>query len=89
MISIAEPVATTAAGATSVDAGEIDFNIGLFWIMAKGDGKAEQPEAHVAPLLKVRRTAQVMTSMMDPKAGRIFHMFHCQCGDKSWTSEKA
>jgi hypothetical protein len=26
--------------------------------------------------------------MLDPKVGRIFHMFECVCGEKSWTSEK-
>jgi hypothetical protein len=27
--------------------------------------------------------------MLDPAAGRRFHMFQCQCGNKTWISEKA
>jgi hypothetical protein len=29
-----------------------------------------------------------VTSMLEPKAGRAFHMFQCECGEKSWTSDK-
>jgi hypothetical protein len=28
------------------------------------------------------------TSMLDPPTGRTFHMFDCQCGDRTWISEK-
>jgi hypothetical protein len=30
-----------------------------------------------------------MTSIPGPTTGRIFHMFECQCGNKTWTSERA
>jgi len=29
------------------------------------------------------------TSMLEPASGRIFHVFECKCGYKSWISEKA
>jgi hypothetical protein len=28
------------------------------------------------------------TSMLDPPTGRIFHMFECKCGSRTWVSEK-
>jgi len=28
------------------------------------------------------------TSILDPPTGRIFHMFECQCGERSWVSER-
>jgi hypothetical protein len=29
------------------------------------------------------------TNMLDPRTGRTFHMFDCQCGNRTWISEKA
>jgi hypothetical protein len=26
--------------------------------------------------------------MLDPPTGRTFHMFDCQCGNRTWISEK-
>ena len=28
-----------------------------------------------------------VTSMLEPKSGKIFHMLQCECGEKSWTAE--
>jgi len=30
-----------------------------------------------------------ITSMLDPKTGRAFHMFEWRCGNKIWILEKA
>jgi hypothetical protein len=32
---------------------------------------------------------KLTTSMMDPSKGRVLHVFDCNCGNKTWTSEKA
>jgi hypothetical protein len=29
------------------------------------------------------------TNMLDPRTGLKVHMFECQCGKRSWTSDKA
>jgi hypothetical protein len=39
--------------------------------------------------LKCGEQPKFITSMLNLSAGRTFHMFECQCGDKTWTSEKA
>jgi hypothetical protein len=26
--------------------------------------------------------------MLEPTKGRMFHMFECECGDKTWIGEK-
>jgi hypothetical protein len=39
--------------------------------------------------LKCGEQPRFITSMLSPPTGRTFHMFGCQCSDKSWTSEKS
>ena len=41
------------------------------------------------PCIRCGQQPRFIASMLDPKAGRTFHMFQCQCGDKSWISEKS
>ena len=33
------------------------------------------------------KALQPITSMLEPKSGRIFHMYRCECGEKSWSAE--
>jgi hypothetical protein len=35
---------------------------------------------------KCGRTLLPVTSMLEPKSGKVFHMFLCECGEKSWTA---
>jgi hypothetical protein len=51
--------------------------------------KQDCPKPTSPRCLKCGEQPEFMASMTDPRAGRIFHMFQCQCGDKTWTSEKA
>jgi hypothetical protein len=39
--------------------------------------------------LKCGEQPNFTISMLEPASGRIFHVFECKCGDKSWISEKA
>ena len=32
---------------------------------------------------------RLITSMLEPKSGKTFHMLLCDCGEKSWTSDNA
>jgi hypothetical protein len=38
--------------------------------------------------LKCGEQLQFITNMLDPPTGRTFHMFDCQCGNRTWISEK-
>jgi hypothetical protein len=38
--------------------------------------------------LKCGEQPKFTTSMLDPPTGRTFHMFECQCGNRTWISEK-
>ena len=29
-----------------------------------------------------------IASLLEPRSGRTYHMFQCDCGDKSWIAEK-
>jgi hypothetical protein len=33
------------------------------------------------------KTLRPVTSMLEPKSGRTFHMYLCECGEKSWTAQ--
>jgi hypothetical protein len=48
-----------------------------------------QPDPICPPCTRCGKQPQFLTSMLDPRAGRIFHMFVCECGDRSWTSDKS
>ena len=37
---------------------------------------------------KCGRLLRLVTSMLEPKSGKIFHMYLCECGEKSWTAER-
>jgi hypothetical protein len=37
---------------------------------------------------KCGRTLRLITSMLEPKSGKTFHMLLCECGEKSWTAEQ-
>jgi hypothetical protein len=37
--------------------------------------------------LKCGRQPRFVTSMLDPPSGYTFHMFQCECGEKTWNSE--
>jgi hypothetical protein len=39
-------------------------------------------------LLKCGRQPRFVSSMPDPPTGRTFHMFECECGNRTWVSEK-
>jgi hypothetical protein len=30
---------------------------------------------------------RLITSMLEPKSGKTFHMLLCECGEKSWTAD--
>ena len=30
---------------------------------------------------------RLITSMLEPKSGKTFHMLLCDCGEKTWTAE--
>src|SRR6516225_10209809 len=47
------------------------------------------PKPTSPPCTRCGKQPEFVTSMLDPKAGRIVLMFQCQCGNTSWTSEKA
>jgi len=31
---------------------------------------------------------RLITSMLEPKSGKTFHMLLCDCGEKTWTADK-
>jgi hypothetical protein len=37
--------------------------------------------------IRCGKALRPVTSMLEPKSGRIFHMYLCECGEKSWTAE--
>ena len=46
-------------------------------------------EKLIAPsCAKCGKRPEYLTSMLDPKVGRTFYMFRCECGEQSWISEK-
>jgi lysyl-tRNA synthetase class I len=52
--------------------------------------KPEPVKNPVSPLcLKCGKQPKYVTSMLDPPIARRFHMFECECGDRSWISERA
>lgn len=52
--------------------------------------KSDPVKNPVSPLcLKCGKQPKYVTSMLDPPTVRRFHMFECECGDRSWISEKA
>jgi hypothetical protein len=38
--------------------------------------------------LKCGNEPRFITSILDPRTGRTFRMFECECGDRTWISEK-
>ena len=34
---------------------------------------------------KCGNTLRLITSMLEPRSGKTFHMLLCDCGEKSWT----
>jgi hypothetical protein len=36
---------------------------------------------------KCGKALRPITSMLEPKSGRTFHMLVCECGEKSWTAD--
>jgi hypothetical protein len=34
-------------------------------------------------------TLRLITSMLEPRSGKTFHMLLCDCGEKSWTADNA
>jgi hypothetical protein len=49
----------------------------------------DRPNPTSPRCLKCGEQPKFTTSMPDPPTGRIFHMFECQCGNRTWISEKA
>jgi hypothetical protein len=39
--------------------------------------------------LKCGEQPEFITSILDPKNGRAFHMFSCRCGNKTWIPDRA
>jgi hypothetical protein len=38
--------------------------------------------------IKCGEDNRLTTSMLDPPTRRIFHMFDCQCGHRTWVTER-
>jgi hypothetical protein len=36
---------------------------------------------------KCGKALRLITSMLEPRSGKTFHMLLCECGEKSWTAE--
>ena len=36
---------------------------------------------------KCGKALRPITSMLEPKSGKTFHMLLCECGEKSWTAD--
>lgn len=34
------------------------------------------------------RRAPLIVTMLDPKSGRTYRMFRCECGEKFWTANR-
>jgi hypothetical protein len=50
--------------------------------------KQERPEPISPRCLRCGEQPKFISSMLDPPTGRTFHMFECQCGSRTWISEK-
>jgi len=50
--------------------------------------KQARPKPISPRCLKCGEQPKFITSMLDPPTGRTFHMFECQCGNRTWVSEK-
>jgi hypothetical protein len=48
----------------------------------------DRPKPTAPACLKCGGQPKYSTSMPDSERRRTFHMFECQCGDKTWISEK-
>ena len=48
----------------------------------------EMPKPTAPPCTRCGKQLNYLTTMLQPKTGEGFHMFECQCGDKSWISDK-
>jgi hypothetical protein len=35
---------------------------------------------------KCGKTLRLITSMLEPKSGKVYYMLLCECGEKSWTA---
>jgi hypothetical protein len=46
------------------------------------------PKAREEPRCKCGAPPRIVRKMMDPRTGMTFHMFECQCGERSWTEAK-
>jgi hypothetical protein len=36
---------------------------------------------------KCGKTLRLITSMLEPRSGTTFHVFLCDCGEKSWSAD--
>jgi hypothetical protein len=50
--------------------------------------KQDRPKPAAPRCLKCGEQSQFITSMLDPPTGRTFHMFECQCGNRTWIAER-
>jgi hypothetical protein len=51
--------------------------------------KRDRGQTPVSPhCLRCGEEPEFVESTPSPSAERIFHQFECQCGEKTWTSEK-
>jgi hypothetical protein len=51
--------------------------------------RMEQERRPVSPpCLRCGEQPEFVESTPSPSAERVFHMFECQCGEKTWISEK-
>jgi hypothetical protein len=50
--------------------------------------KQERPKPISSRCSRCGEQPKFINSMLDPPTGRTFHMFECQCGNRTWISEK-
>ena len=48
----------------------------------------EDSEIAIDTCQKCGAQPKFITRLLEPRSGRTYHMFQCDCGDKSWISEK-
>jgi hypothetical protein len=41
------------------------------------------------PCARCGKQPRFISSVLEPRSGRLFHMFECECGEKSWISESS
>jgi hypothetical protein len=64
------------------------FAAAYFGLSLSAMEKQDRPEPVSPRCLRCGDQPKFTTSMPDQPTGRTFHMFECQCGNRTWISEK-